>query len=447
MICPTCKGSGEVPDPVTDPVPATAPQDWEDKAYLVRFPDVAADAYFVGHPLDHYYSSGQREIEAGQRPDWKPMGWSSAAYLKYNSDVAADPYYKDHPLEHYWSSGYKDKNRFFSTGHPLPTPVTPSAPITPGSWTPPATPGMHEICSRPGPFFMSGLRVPDGLLLGTYRPAKLYKFNGAMNELLSLPAESVYMLYMPPDGLPLFSTECPAQVYKMTTAGQWERKFTRSESNSLAFDIMPSRDGLILFTVDVVNSRNIRIYKGDANGHVWNALRDHTGHFKQVCTDGQTYYLGGEKDGLPYIEDQNGKQIMKDTAYVGQEINYAVVKDGIFTLGMNNIADLIADGTRRNGYINYLENGNDISGIDCKPPWIMNIRIDPVTKYRYAIASIWNESGYPNPELVMSKDGRKWSKIADVPMPSVQTLEIADNGVYCYGGQYGQFGKVCFYRF
>jgi hypothetical protein len=34
-VCPTCKGSGQVPDQSYTP-----PPDWEDAAYLARYPDV-----------------------------------------------------------------------------------------------------------------------------------------------------------------------------------------------------------------------------------------------------------------------------------------------------------------------------------------------------------------------------------------------------------------------
>jgi hypothetical protein len=402
--------------------------------YLEAQEDVRiAGADALQHALGNVIN-GNHEPRCLFIPDDLATDEGKKKYLDYWEDVAAAGYTMDTVLTHYMQYGWKE----------------PRWPV-PGSFVAPTTPGMHDIGTIPGPFFMSGLRVPSGLLLGTYRTAKLYLFNGSFRVLLSLPTESVYMIYGPTsDGGYLFSTECPAQVWKCSDDqfDDWKCVFSRPEAESLAFDILPLDNGLCLFTVDKVNSHNIRIYKGDINGNSWSINKDYQGHFKQCCTDGARLYLVGEKDGFPYVVNRDGQQILLDKGYVGQEINYAVAKDNILTLGMNNIEDfIVSDGTRRNGYINYLENGNDISGIDLKAPWIMNIKIDPVTRYRYAIASIWRESGYPLPELAMSKDGRKWSKIADIPMPSVQTIEIADGGIWCYGGKYGEFGKVCFYKF
>ncbi len=328
-------------------------------------------------------------------------------------------------------------------------PVEPEpVPVITG-WQPPTVSG--EVCRLPGQFFMSGLRGSykgkNGLFLGTYRPAKLYFWDGATFELIfSLPCESFYMLHMTPDGRPLVSTEYPAQLFKLQLDNTWLLVCNRSGNPSLGFDVWPYKDGLLWFTVNQAHGDQITIYRGNATGDNWQHHRNHEGHFLQDCTDGQTYWLVGEKNGLPYIVHENGSQVLLDEAYQGQIINYASVRNGLFTLGMNNIADIIAhDGKRRNGYVNYFDGKNDIAGIDCRPPFIMQTDIDLATGRRYAIASIWNETGYPAPELVISIDGRNpWKKIADIPFPSVQTVEIADGGVWSYGGQKDQFGAVHF---
>lgn len=323
----------------------------------------------------------------------------------------------------------------------------PEPPQPPGTWTPPSKSGI--VCKRDGGFFMSGLRVPDGLLLGTYQYAQqahIVHWDWSFSTQFSAPIESAYMLHMTPTG-PVCSTECPAGVLEWE--GGWKWVFKRPEPKSLAFDILPFQGGLLLFTKENVDSHNIRLYRGDINGLNWTPWKDFTGHFVQCCTDGGTVYLIGEQDGLPCIIDHNGKQILKDSTYKGQIINYAVVKSGLFTLGLNNIGDIIHEPSgdkRRNGYVTYFDGKNHIEAIDCVPPWIMNIKIAPDGS-RFAIASIWNETGYPNPELVWSFNGYKpWKKIADIPMPSVQTIEIADGGVYCYGGEYNSYGAVYFHK-
>ena len=315
---------------------------------------------------------------------------------------------------------------------------------TPGPWKPPTASG--ELCRLPGPFFMSGLRTPHGLLLGTYRPAKLYLYDGSFREVLSGPQESFYSFYMPPDGLPLVTTECPAGVWKMNADGSFTKRWSSDLGLSLAFDVHPISGGLSLFTLDRFGGRIVTMIKS-VDGLTWSTYKDVEGHLIQAFSDGVKELLIGEKDRYPYICDLNGNKIMQDQAYKDQTINFACYHKGVAVLGCNNIDPLIHDGTRRNGYLTYFDGNNHIAGIDLKPPFIMNIKQDAEKEYVYAVASIWNETGYPNPELVWSKDGRSnWKKVADIPMPSVQTIEIADGGVYCYGGKYGKYGQVYFVK-
>jgi hypothetical protein len=295
----------------------------------------------------------------------------------------------------------------------------------------------------PGQFFMSGLKTPKGFLLGTYKPAKLYLYDNAYHELLSLPTESVYMLYGPtPDGGYLFTTECPASVWRCSNDkfNDWHKVFSRPEPVSVAFDILPFQGGLSLFTDNQAWGNDQRIFKADINGNSWNEWRVFSGNLVQDCTDGQTLYLIGNKDRRPYIIDHNGNTILHaDPSWKEQTINYASIRSGRFTLGLNNIEPLISDGTRRNGYV--MSHSPFHSGIDLRPPFIM--QTEAVDEGRFAIASIWNEGGYPNPELAWSKDGvTGWVKIADIPMPSVQTIEVVNGMVYCYGGQKNVFGGV-----
>jgi hypothetical protein len=295
----------------------------------------------------------------------------------------------------------------------------------------------------PGQFFMSGLKTPKGFLLGTYKPAKLYLYDSAYHELLSLPTESVYMLYGPtPDGGYLFTTECPASVWRCSNDkfNDWHQVFRSSEDLSVAFDILPLHGGLCVFTSYQAWGNNQIIYKSDINGYTWSPWNSFTGNFVQCCTDGQTLYMIGNKDRRPCIIDHNGNTVLHaDPSWKEQTINYASVKDGRFTLGLNNIEPVISDGTRRNGYV--MSHAPFHSGIDLHPPFIM--QTEAVDSGRYAIASIWNESGYGNPELAFSQGGvTGWSIIATIPMPSVQTIEIKDGVCWCYGGQKDQYGAV-----
>jgi len=104
------KNDDPVVEPPVEPPVYTIPSDWEDEAYLLLYPDVAADAYFGTRPLEHWWKSGQAEGRI-----YKPEGWYSARYLLNNPDVAGDSYFSKHPLEHYWSSG-KAEGRSFEGG-------------------------------------------------------------------------------------------------------------------------------------------------------------------------------------------------------------------------------------------------------------------------------------------------------------------------------------------
>jgi hypothetical protein len=307
---------------------------------------------------------------------------------------------------------------------------------------------------------MSGLRVSDGLLLGTYRPAKLYKYNGAMNELLSLPAESVYMLYMPPDGLPLFSTECPAQVYKMTATGQWERKFTRSEPESVAFEFHKITTGLSVFTVNRAWGESVRLISGDANGNTWNAGPDINGkRLINSVSDSRTKYLiGSVKDSsgqdFPIICDRNGNEIARRPEFDDQTANYALLDDsGNMSIGMNAVDmedKYHGKYSKRNAYIDlYNVNSKVWRTIkDLTRPYIFDMVMDEATKYRYLVETSWNERDFNTSIVWRSTDrGVSWNQLFEVEMRTVNSIQIADGGVYLYGGQFGQYGKVCFYRF
>lgn len=404
-----------------------------------QYLSIQQDVRLVGaDPLQHALSmvvNGPHEPRCLSYPEELDTIEGQRAYIEAWPDLKA-AFGTDYSqaLPHYLSCGWREPR------YPLP-----------GTWVPPKeTKVFGEL---PGPFFMSGMPFPDGLRIGTYKDsagiARLYKYDGAFHELWSAPCESVYHIQKRKNGRVMFSTECPAGIGIEGDDGKITWRQLRGEPDSLAFDIWPYRGGWMVFTVSNVTYTRIKIYTSQDDGVTWQLYREHNvpdGCIKQCCTDGDTYYIYGHKNRYPYVEREDGKQTIWMKDYKDQEINYASVKDGLFTLGMNNIDDLISDGTRRNGYVMPgWTSGMYHSGIDCKPPWIMQTEVYP--SGRYAVASIWNEGGYPNPEIVYSRDGqRNWAHIASVPFPSVQTMDYGDGGIYCFGGQHGQFGKVYFLK-
>jgi hypothetical protein len=91
------------------------------------------------------------------------------------------------------------------------------------------------------------------------------------------------------------------------------------------------------------------------------------------------------------------------------------------------------------------KNGAVAKDLDC--PWTMDMKVGP-DGWRYAIASVWNETGYPNAQLAVSKTGRgpeTWT-IHSIPLPTVIDIELVEGGVMCHGGQYGEYGATYFQK-
>lgn len=403
--------------------------------YLSRHPDVKAAGV---DPLWHWLTYGAGE----GRDNAFPSGWTPEGYLAANPDIAADPVWSLQPEEHWLIDGVINGRPYH---------IDADGGADPSGWQPPTQSG--EVCRLPGPFAMSGLRTPAGLLIGTYRPAKLYRYDGQFRELWAGPVESVYMIQRRQNGRAMFATEHPAGIATEGEDGKFTWTQLRPEPDSLAFDIWPYRGGWILFTTNNITRQNIRTYTSSDDGATWKSYKDHNavnGELFQMCTDGQTYWVSGHRDRKPYMEDERGKQVFWMSDYQEQTINYASVKDGLFTLGLHNIDEIIQhDGKRRNGYVLWgLENGSHPLGIDLMPPYIMQTDIHPQTAERFAVASIWNESGYPNPQVARSKDGKTWkeSDVVTIPFPSVQTFDWGDEGYYCFGGKYGEFLAVYYHR-
>lgn len=381
-------------------------------------------------PLQHYNQYGRFE----GRDCSFPEGWNAEDYLSHpdNADVKADPVWGAQPELHWLLAGAREGRKYRKETLPL------------------------EIPKRPGPFFMAGMPFPDGHRIGTYKDNEGYahflKYDGQYKTLWSGFCESVYHIQRRKCGRAMFSLECPAAVVIENADGSFNVIKLRGEVDSLAFDIWPFRGGWMVFTTSNILYRRAKIFTSMDDGETWQLYKEHQspeeGKFVQCCTDDQDYWLYGDKDRFPYVEDEHGKQVILMKDYKEQTINYASIRSGLFTFGMNNIDPLISDGTRRNGYVMFGTTGGMYhSGIDLKPPFVMqtDIRADGL---RLALASIWREDGYPNPQLAKSTDGRTWkeSDVVSLPFPSCQTTEFGDGGVFCYGGKFGEYGQWCFVK-
>jgi hypothetical protein len=348
---------------------------------------------------------------------------------------------------------------FSEAAPPAPGPVPdPGPPSQPGAWQPPSGAGLQLICKRPGGFFMSGMRVSDGLLLGTYRYAQLAHalfYDGAFHEQISLPTESVYMFYMPPDGHPIFSTECQAQIFKhggegWFSEGNWQRRFTRPEPLSCAFEIQEIEGGLSLFTTPVAWGQNgIQMYKAGPNGESWSKWgQEWSGKYLfNSCTDKKTAWLYGHEQDYPVMYDMNGNRIMRMGQYAGQMVGYVITDGKLFSLGMSNITPIDSEGSPRRAYINNFWDGKNQDAIELTRPWVMDMQIH--NGVRYCLTSVWNDGDSPQwktAELHHSTDQRTWKLLCTIPMPTALCLAFGDGGVYIFGGHYNDYGAVYFYK-
>jgi hypothetical protein len=119
--------------------------------------------------------------------------------------------------------------------------------------------------------------------------------------------------------------------------------------------------------------------------------------------------------------------------------------DGIWTIGA---ASLTETADHRRAYVERWDGSNNLrSVLDLMPPWIMDIQIDPITKMRYALASVWNETDHATSQLAYSKTGEinSWT-VVSIPMPSAISLTIVPGGVLIAGGKYGEWGGVYFQK-
>ena len=345
----------------------------------------------------------------------------------------------------------------YKQGHdniPGPTPE-------PGEWILPATPGLHPVLSRPGGFFMDGMLDANNgdLILCTYMfngQSYLLRWDGkTFTTELALPTESVYMPKMTPEGKILCSTEKPAQIFLGYDA-KYDRVMNRPEPTSLAFEFQDLQGDLVVFTcAEAWRDYGIQMYRGPVSGKSWGKWGpEFNGKlFLNSCSDGNNAYLcGHEKDngiGYPVIYNMSGDRVLRMGQYAKQQISYLLKRDNLWTLGLQNITEWTDENERRNAYLNSYNGANTQDALlRIYPPWPMHIDMDPLTKIRYALCSVWNETGYPRAVLLHAKDGRDWKLLTSLNMSTaLSMIFVPGKGVIVVGGEYNQKGVVEYFAF
>lgn len=405
----------------------------------------------IGRPLTDQEFDNIAETFGIMTEQSRTMGF------RYGKASAINPAYAD-TLFNLWTTKQDDTDNLLRAMQSIidvgPGPGPGPGP-SPGVWQPPTKKGMNEVVPKtPGGFYMSGMRIKEGLLLGTYRKdglARIRRFDGTLHEELSLPTESVYMFYATPDGLPIFTTECPAQVFKQFATGKWGLRFTRPEGKSVAFEIHKVKDGLAVFTVNPAWGTNVRMIKGDVNGNAWLNWKDFNGRrLLNCCSDGEKEYLYGDEEGFPVLVNFDGSRKLWMKDYPNNTINYAVVDaSGNFTLGMNSITEPTTEGKKRNAYIVHYDGVHPKWIVDLTRPWLMDIQIDPVNpKIRYGVSSVWDEDYFKTCQLHISRDGGKSWETKDIPMPACIAMQVVPGeGVYLFGGKYNEYAQAFLYKF
>lgn len=411
------------------PVIYTPPADWEDAAYLFRYPDVAGDSYYGSNPLEHYIRTGQAEGRV-----YKPEGWSSAQYLINNPDVAAAGVA---PLLHYWQFG-KAEGRSY---------LPPSL-----GWMPPQTPGLHCIIKRQADKrqFFSGIRVPGGLILGDYGlnvgGASVRLWNGKFTPDGQFPeSESVFDFYLPSDGQMLLTNEHYATIRKRTSSG-WVKKYGRQAQTDLMFYIRKAGQSLYgnWMSFDKASGG---VVSSDLTGNVWNEIVTYTGKvFPGMTSDGNAPYLAGKTgdyrgEGYPILADFRGN-ILSSRSDRPKNLYWGVAKHGsVWVMGTCN-GHLIPSAQ---GEIHLFDGSTN------RTVW-SNERnvIHSIENYNgklYAVATwTWTVEGKTS-LLLTSPDGYNWSVVSEIPCASIFGTRIQDGGIYMFGGKYESFGSVYFYKF
>ena len=435
--CTVCNGTGWV-DIVPPDDPSIHPPDWENDAYLFHWKDavplISASAY-KNNPYQHWIDWGK---PAGWI--WKPEGWSSAAYLKKNPDVASNEYYGTRPLLHYWQHGQAE-GRFYTDG-----------------WAPPTTSGLHLIFDNPGSkrFYMSGIRTKDGLLMGDYGlhvgGPKIQFFDGTLHDIQIFPEmESIYNFYKNKSGQVFFTTEHYASIYKYP---QMTKVYSDPSITALMFQIQEGAGGLVAQKVDTAGGSVTTIVRSLDDGETWHDWKVVSGkRMVNMGTDGVNVRLCGANfygdTCTPMVLDENGTILIQRPDFPDTNYNAIAGRGGFWAMGANALV-FNAKYSEHNAYMDWYDGKNAMCVKDFTRNYVMDIQVDQVTGYMWAIVSVWDETNWPSIELACSKDcGHSWEVVCEVPGPAIiaQYISQEDKGIYLFGGKYEDFGRVYFYKF
>jgi hypothetical protein len=408
-----------------------------------------------GHFYDYYLELETMMKEGGISSDIIDAIWRTATQsidlealarlARVNNSVYIDKLYAE------WIAGGHDPDNLrtvfkqvITAGEPIiETPIT-------GSWTPPTTKGLNLILDNKGSgqFYMGGIRIPEGLLLGTYRVAgggaRIQKFDGVLHDECSLPtSESAFGFLTPADNLPICTTEVYASVYKRTAAGVWEKKYAKTAMETLLFKPFQMKDGsIVAFWTAVAGGTNGGVIRSKDNGNTWEDWKTWSG--KQLLalgTDGEKIRLVGNEDDHAVIYDENGNKLASRSDYPDSTYASICGTGGVWSMGANNIKATLE---HRRGYIDLWDGTNLSSVRDVDPPWVMAMEI--YGGVRYAIASVWTETDHTYATLVCSDTGSDWKELCQIPCPSIIGMDYADGGLYLFGGKYADYGRVYFYK-
>jgi len=340
------------------------------------------------------------------------------------------------------------------TENPNPGPEPPD-PNPPGPWKPPQTQGLHCIIKKQADKrqFFCGINTPQGLWLGDYGlnvgGPTVRLWNGTFTPYGQFPeCESVFDLYLPPDGQMLLTNEHYACIRKRTPSG-WDKKYGRQAQTDLMFYLRRAGPYLYGNWIDYEDALSgvVRTNKDDLNGNTWNEICTFTGKiFPGMCTTGNDIYLVGKTgnyrgDGHPILADFRGN-VLSSRPDRPSNIYWGVAKHGnVWLMGTCN------------GHIVPLARGEIhlFDGATNKTVW-SNERnvIHSIESHNgrvYALATwTWTVEGRTS-LLISSPDGYSWSTVCEIPCASFFGTRFDDGGVYMFGGKWEEFGSVYFYKY
>jgi hypothetical protein len=433
-------GTPQPPDPTPPPPgPSFLPPDWNWRWYVGAHKDLQnafintqarAEAHYLAYG---FYEENRWPLK---NPPKLPADWDWRAYVAayidlQNAGIDTQAEAEDHFLNY----GFFEGNRW------------------PLGFSVPQTPGLHLILDIPGSgrCLFTGARFDKGLLIGGYWKsgvgAKLQFFDGKVlkdEATFSNPlAESVFHIILAPDGVPICSLEKFAMMQKRQANGSWKMTFGGGQGdipaaeNDLCFGIFKLGTVLYCFVHTFGDSvgDGFMIRSAD-NGNTWQRDGDY-GEKVLWCgnSDGQRILIAGERNGHPWVIDKGKNTVAERSDLQGEKYSQCCGKDGKWTFAGDN-------------FIDYWEGGTPRTVFHSDRPYAMWTEVDPVTGYRIALFSVWNEISYSDAQVVISKDdGKTWAELCDVPCPCLLGAHFADGGVYLFGGKYGEYGRVYFYKF